>query len=567
MKPRTAFFLLNLALAVHIAFGQQGNVCGFVRPQIAHPIPPVSQKSPMPQTAASRDPRETALTASAPIRRAGGRLTGQARVFVVDTAIVWSTVDTTRHVYGFNSTGNRTSDVTQLLKTGTWVDTTRQSDSLDARGNVLSETFENLSGGIRVTGWRHTSAYDNDGHTLLNLFEYWFSGQWIYGIRQTWTYDSHGRMLTGLSEQWRDDHWEVASREVHTYDIAGNMLSSLVQDWIFGIYGEWRNSSRSTWTYRGDNQKLSELYENWDGDHWSVLSRISWTYNSNGRKLSEEFGYDTSGVPVNSFRYLYAYGLTDHWQTELYQIWQGAWTNFWLDSTTYDGAGRPDLEIFKVWSSETWTTAWRYLHFYDEAGNEILAQLDKWNNGVWDNDWRNSHSYDELGRLIFEGYESISYPETSTRHFYSYDTNGNIVSLSYERWINASWSPDITGLSFLDSAGNLYSYEAYRVQAAYMLVGDYTRNRVPPGEYALSQNYPNPFNPGTVVSCQTPVVGDVKVVVYDILGRKVKVLFDGRLDAGVHPFTFDGTGFASGTYICRMTAGTYAASRKMLLLR
>ncbi len=83
----------------------------------------------------------------------------------------------------------------------------------------------------------------------------------------------------------------------------------------------------------------------------------------------------------------------------------------------------------------------------------------------------------------------------------------------------------------------------------------------------LYPNYPNPFNPTTVVSGQWPVTSVVRLVVYDILGREVAVLANGMYPAGRYSFTFDAKGIASGTYFYRLTAGSFSAVRKMLLVR
>ncbi len=77
-----------------------------------------------------------------------------------------------------------------------------------------------------------------------------------------------------------------------------------------------------------------------------------------------------------------------------------------------------------------------------------------------------------------------------------------------------------------------------------------------PDRYALQQNYPNPFNPRTVIRSQLPVASDVRLVVYDMLGREVAILVNERRAAGSYQDTFDGSGLASGTYFYRLTAGT-----------
>jgi hypothetical protein len=88
-----------------------------------------------------------------------------------------------------------------------------------------------------------------------------------------------------------------------------------------------------------------------------------------------------------------------------------------------------------------------------------------------------------------------------------------------------------------------------------------------PTEFALEQNYPNPFNPTTVVSCQLPVASNLRLVVYDMLGREVAVLMDERKGPGRYEVIWDARRCASGVYICRMVAGAYVASRKTILTK
>jgi hypothetical protein len=86
-----------------------------------------------------------------------------------------------------------------------------------------------------------------------------------------------------------------------------------------------------------------------------------------------------------------------------------------------------------------------------------------------------------------------------------------------------------------------------------------------PEKFALNQNYPNPFNPQTVVSCQLPVASHVKLAVYDMLGRQVALLANGQYPAGEFRFTFDGSRLASGVYFCRLMAGSFVSTTKMVL--
>jgi hypothetical protein len=86
-----------------------------------------------------------------------------------------------------------------------------------------------------------------------------------------------------------------------------------------------------------------------------------------------------------------------------------------------------------------------------------------------------------------------------------------------------------------------------------------------PGSFALHQNYPNPFNPSTNISFDLTVASDVRLAVYDMLGREVAVLADGRYAPGVHTVAFEAGNLPSGVYLYRLEAGGKKQTRALLL--
>ncbi len=89
----------------------------------------------------------------------------------------------------------------------------------------------------------------------------------------------------------------------------------------------------------------------------------------------------------------------------------------------------------------------------------------------------------------------------------------------------------------------------------------------PPGSFALYQNYPNPFNPKTTIEFDLPEAGDVRIAIYDILGREVQNVVKRGLNYGKHYFNFNASGLASGIYFYRLEAGSFTDIKKMVLLK
>ncbi len=88
-----------------------------------------------------------------------------------------------------------------------------------------------------------------------------------------------------------------------------------------------------------------------------------------------------------------------------------------------------------------------------------------------------------------------------------------------------------------------------------------------PTEFALEAAYPNPFNPQTTLRFDVPEASVVRLVVYDVLGRAVRVLVDGVRQAGVHEVVFEAAGLPSGTYLVRLDTPEGSFTKTMQLVK
>jgi hypothetical protein len=92
-------------------------------------------------------------------------------------------------------------------------------------------------------------------------------------------------------------------------------------------------------------------------------------------------------------------------------------------------------------------------------------------------------------------------------------------------------------------------------------------NKPLPSSFSLHSNYPNPFNANTIISYDLPKEADVKLEIFDLLGRKVATLTEGMQQAGTHKAIWDGSGHSSGIYFYRLKAGDFTDIKKMTLLK
>jgi hypothetical protein len=91
-------------------------------------------------------------------------------------------------------------------------------------------------------------------------------------------------------------------------------------------------------------------------------------------------------------------------------------------------------------------------------------------------------------------------------------------------------------------------------------------------EFSLGENYPNPFNPETEISFSLPERTQVSLVIYNILGEKVKTLVNETMDAGTHSVCWNsrdeaGNSVASGVYFYRLKTESFDQTRKMVLMK
>ena len=118
-----------------------------------------------------------------------------------------------------------------------------------------------------------------------------------------------------------------------------------------------------------------------------------------------------------------------------------------------------------------------------------------------------------------------------------------------------------------DPRNGVYEIRPRSVADFQIVTGVADRDPNLPTSYALSQNYPNPFNPVTTISFDLPESEVVKIRVFDLLGKVVATLHEGKLAAGYHKFNFSGVNVPSGVYFYRVESKNFTDVKKMTLVK
>jgi hypothetical protein len=120
----------------------------------------------------------------------------------------------------------------------------------------------------------------------------------------------------------------------------------------------------------------------------------------------------------------------------------------------------------------------------------------------------------------------------------------------------ADWAAYVAGIASKQASATTLAFEGMDTDLMEL-----------PTEVTLNGNYPNPFNPQTTISFALPETADVSLVVFDMMGREVKVLVNGTLNAGTHEARFDASDLPSGAYLYRLVTPGQEFTKMMMLLK
>jgi hypothetical protein len=205
----------------------------------------------------------------------------------------------------------------------------------------------------------------------------------------------------------------------------------------------------------------------------------------------------------------------------------GSWTSGFLDNSTNFARGYPDI-------TAVLGTGDRFKAAYNEDSSGVRAFYSGWDGTTWSTPSRLS-------------------------------VNGSACDTVYGK-VKAGYIPGIGDdcLAIWSGDGGAGLFASTACQTTIRISNN---NNEVPEHFDLQQNYPNPFNPSTVIKYSIPQSSAVKLTVYDVTGKFVKLLVDQVMNSGNYAVDFNASDIASGIYFYKLEAGSFVQTMKMLMLK
>lgn len=145
-------------------------------------------------------------------------------------------------------------------------------------------------------------------------------------------------------------------------------------------------------------------------------------------------------------------------------------------------------------------------------------------------------------------------------------------SIPYDVTTSLTSEVFISGLVNIYDSINFNSHSAMISLKYTQLPTNVKKSELNQNSFYLFQNYPNPFNPSTKIEYTIPSnkkreTSNVRLIIYDVLGKEVTTLVNKEQTAGSYEVEFNGNGLSSGIYFYRLRTGRFVETKKMVLLR
>ncbi|MCK5147047.1 T9SS type A sorting domain-containing protein [bacterium] len=357
---------------------------------------------------------------------------------------------------------------------------------------------------------RSSSEFNTDGtiksRTTYNIE----NGAEVAQSEIRFTYDSQGKLAYWEKGNIVGGVFNFSRKMTLTRDASGNII---VEKWQEHSGEDWDDATRATYIYNGD-KKTSRTTQKREGTGWTNQIRIEYIYFEDGKLEEEQVSAWNSVSFKQSSRNRFEYNADNDISISTTDIFiYGSWNPFQKYNYSYLEKGIQTRSTEAIWNGAAFIDAQRYSTKFRKIALQILLK-------------------DEMN---IEVNMNGAYGETQ--------------SAQKQALLDTVWVP---------TWKEIYTYETNT---------DVLNQKQAITSFNLECNYPNPFNPSTTIVFTLTENTEIAIDIFDMRGRRVVNLANGRFSMGRHSLQFNAEDLPSGNYICRLKSGGQVQIRKMMLVK
>jgi len=338
-----------------------------------------------------------------------------------------------------------------------------------------------------------------------------YEEEYYYGVRwrEDYSYDGQGRITEVQGAQYFDGEWYPAHRVMLTYG-GGQWAEGFAYDVWVG--SGWQSDFRGTYTY--ESGRLTQAhYEAWTGSGWETDDLETYEYDEAGRVVKAEWVFWQQRILID-------YNAEGRMLTWTEQSGYDGWETYMMIEYAYGSSGLPSELVIHYAFYKDGLGPYARLRYGYEGGLFQSVETDYYYSDSWE----------------------LSYRETLARDAQSRPTE----RLGQTYW-DGVWH---------NNARVTYGYDAP------------TSTEATPFAVVLGlQVAPNPAHGSTALLFDLATPADVRIALFDVLGRRVQQVYEGELPSGSQRTALDISSLSSGVYVVRVETSGQVITRRMTVVR
>ena len=417
--------------------------------------------------------------------------------------------DPIRYIYEYTPEGYKQNTLVKVLNNGNWEIDSYEICTFDINGNILTSFWRIWDNGSLKNDTYITYSYNENSDMLTYLNQTWTNNSWNNVSQGTYVYNSSGKVVSFLSNVYEDNNWINNSFEVYTYDEFNNMITAVGSIWE---NNNWVSDRQHTYTYDDNSNLITGLTEMWDETSW-----------------------------VNFYMETYTYNVANKRETYVGELWSNdAWSNINNITYTYDELYFLTMIVEQIWDNNSWLNTNREQYFYETYGGLETVLIEIWDTDVWVNSTLSQNTYDDYGNT----------------------TNGEFFN-----WIDDNWGHTIDGIIriYYDYSLNIAYFTGYLTEVTYSSI--YVDVDEKPSKINSFTCKPNPAKFTTTITTNLKNQSNTEINLYTSTGEKVKNIFSGPLDGGIHSFKILTKSLPTGMYVATIVTNNTTKSLKLIITK